>query len=87
MAMQISRTKFSQAIFFAVFNQLVWISDICTIVLPACLLLWASSQMRRELLALLLAMPFAGFFKQAQNSSNNLMSRRIAWSGQAAVTH
>jgi len=81
--MRTSRTQLDQAIFLAVYNQLVWVSDICSIVCPAWLLLWASSQMRQQMLTLIRAIPFVDFFKRAQNSSSP--SRRMAWSGQAAA--
>jgi hypothetical protein len=81
----ISDPELDELVFLSIYNQFSWIGDLCTIVVPAWLLLWASDPMRKR------------FTEIFQNFSRNLTTslsqqqggvqqqgsaddgRRIAW--------
>uniref|UniRef100_A0A1I8C1B6 Serpentine receptor class gamma n=1 Tax=Meloidogyne hapla TaxID=6305 RepID=A0A1I8C1B6_MELHA len=46
-------TDLAELIFLAVFNQLAWVNDICTIAIPSFLLLWASELMNSHIYSLI----------------------------------
>jgi hypothetical protein len=79
----ISDPELEQLVFLSLFNQFSWIADLCTIAVPAWLLLWASDSMRRHIIEIFLKLfnrnTQVSFNSEHGNIEGTTNGPRIAW--------
>jgi hypothetical protein len=73
--------ELDELVFLTLFNQ-IWVGDLCTIVVPAWLLLWASDPMRKRFTELFhkFINPTTAALNQHEGGGISNNGPRIAWS-------